>query len=63
MSSFQIPKSTKVNEYRTNRIIHNVSFLWLDQKILKRKKYTKNNNIFHTTDGQQIPVKYSTEDE
>ena len=47
----------------TNRIIHNVSFLWVDQRILKRKKYTKTNNICHTTNGQQIPVKYSTEDE
>ena len=47
----------------TNRIILNVSFLGLDQRILKRKKCTKTNNIFHITDGQQIPVKYSTEDE
>ena len=47
----------------TNRIIPNVSFLGLGQRKLKRKKFTKTNDIFHITDGQQIPGKYSTEDE
>ena len=61
-----LKRSSPITSIKSSQNRINVGSMKLINSISKNietKKYTKTNNIFHTTDGQQIPVKYSTEDE